>query len=71
MNIIGGTLAIILIAIIGFVAISYGIEKHEIAECQKWQMMESPAAIERGYYITPWQYEQCGTYGYHLKAPIK
>ena len=48
-------------------AISYGISRHEKAECRKWQWQ---ATQYSGYYLTKWQADQCAHYQIKIEAPI-
>lgn len=55
--------------------ISYAMERQAVGECEKWQDWERiyPEWDERtgtGYFITPWQKQQCDSVGVTLEAHV-
>ena len=48
---------------IGRIFIAHGIERHEAAECKKWQEQKETYP---GWYATQWQLNQCDHYGVDL-----
>jgi hypothetical protein len=57
----------IILGITFFLALKYGIEKSEIAECLQWQEEAKNISI---YYLVEWQAEQCQHYGIQVDAPV-
>ena len=64
-----------LLVIIALLAVSimlthvlvYGIKKHEINECVKWQ---AEAEIYPLYYLVGWQADQCAAHNIKVGAPV-
>jgi len=70
-----GELLVWLLFFVGaiLIAVDYtdkAIQKHEQAECQRWQQQAIDYA-QAGFYLTDWQIEQCEAVGYPVKvAPV-
>lgn len=66
-NIIVG-LTIIAVAAALATAVTFGLNKSELNECQKWQQQ---AGAIQGFFITQWQKDQCDHYQIEINAPVQ
>jgi hypothetical protein len=66
----------IVLAVIGaFVVFVIAIDEQEIAECNKWaseakEIKRYDPKTETGYFISPWQKEQCDSHGIQVDAYV-